>query len=218
MLIATRGRGISLGLACIAVLVSSCRVPPPDPADIPPPEIRANGVAGVVTSYCRAMNYCADGGIGLQDDYPIVELPVRLTFAEPITHITAFVSATGRDDQPVALIGADEDGVPREGAISIQDWPDGLWQWLTVSVGFPEEVSVSAAWELEEPSVRAIQVSECEHSTGAYLVHLPAGWWTNPEFEDEELGDISACRFFAPIEFDVTAGATTTTTRPRSIG
>ncbi len=52
----------------------------------------------------------------------------------------------------------------------------------------------------------AVQVSQCEHSTGQYQVHLPSGWWTNREFEDHELGDIAACRFFAPTEFDVTTG------------
>jgi hypothetical protein len=39
-----------------------------------------------------------------------------------------------------------------------------------------------------------------------YRVHLPAGWWTNPEFEDADLGDISACRYFAPMAFDASTG------------
>ena len=52
----------------------------------------------------------------------------------------------------------------------------------------------------------AVQPAECEHSTGAYRVHLPSGWWTNPEFEDDELGAISSCRFFASHAFDVTTG------------
>jgi len=52
----------------------------------------------------------------------------------------------------------------------------------------------------------AVQLAECEHSMAAYRVHLPSGWWTNPEFQDDELGPISACRFFAPQAFDVTSG------------
>jgi len=49
-------------------------------------------------------------------------------------------------------------------------------------------------------------MAACEHSTGAYRVHLPIGWWTNPEFVDDELGVISACRFFAGQAFDPTTG------------
>jgi hypothetical protein len=55
------------------------------------------------------------------------------------------------------------------------------------------------------PSPSAVQPAECEHSTGAYRAHLPPGWWTNPEFEDDDLGMISACRFFGPRPFDVTS-------------
>lgn len=47
----------------------------------------------------------------------------------------------------------------------------------------------------------AIQVSECEHASGAYRVGLPQGWWTNPEFEDPVLGPTSACQFFGPERF-----------------
>ena len=56
------------------------------------------------------------------------------------------------------------------------------------------------------PTISALQVAACEHSVGVYRVTLPEGWWTNPEFEDDELGHIAACRFFAPTEFDVTTG------------
>jgi hypothetical protein len=56
------------------------------------------------------------------------------------------------------------------------------------------------------PSPVAILVTECEHSSSAYRVQLPSGWSTNPEFHDAELGRVSACRFFPPSAFDVTAG------------
>jgi hypothetical protein len=54
-------------------------------------------------------------------------------------------------------------------------------------------------------SVPAIQVATCEHPSGAYQVVLPEGWWTNPTFEDAEMGVIAACRFFAPSEFDLSS-------------
>lgn len=56
------------------------------------------------------------------------------------------------------------------------------------------------------PTAEAVQEVACEHSSGAYRVILPEGWWTNPEFEDPELGPVAACRFFAPTDFDVTTG------------
>lgn len=56
------------------------------------------------------------------------------------------------------------------------------------------------------PAAEAIQVVTCEHPSGAYEVVLPEGWWTNSAFEDDELGPIDTCRFFAPSEFDVTSG------------
>lgn len=46
---------------------------------------------------------------------------------------------------------------------------------------------------------------ECVHTSGAYRVTLPLGWWTNVAFEDPELGDISACEYLAPAEFDPTS-------------
>ncbi len=137
-----------MGLALIGLVMSACGVGSQDPADIPPPEIRANGVAGTVVSYCRALDYCADGGVSLPPDLPDVQLPVTLTFEEPIGHVTAAVSATGQEDQPVTLIGATAEGSPLGATIRIQEWPDGEWKWLIVSAGFPEEVSVSAAWDL----------------------------------------------------------------------
>jgi hypothetical protein len=51
-------------------------------------------------------------------------------------------------------------------------------------------------------SVPAVQVATCEHSSGAYVVTVPEGWWTNPEFDDDKLGVVAACRFFGPAEFD----------------
>ncbi|HSK94075.1 MAG TPA: GerMN domain-containing protein [Candidatus Angelobacter sp.] len=55
-------------------------------------------------------------------------------------------------------------------------------------------------------SVPAVQVPTCEHSSGAYLVTLPEGWWTNPAFDDDELGAVAACRFFGPAEFEAAGG------------
>lgn len=51
----------------------------------------------------------------------------------------------------------------------------------------------------------AQQMSECEHTSGAYRVSLPEGWWVNPEFRDDELGHVAACRFFAPQDYDLTS-------------
>ncbi len=130
-----------------AFVLSACGPGLQDPAEIPPPDIVANGVAGVVVSYCRP-NYCADGAIDLEADNPTVQLPITLTFEEPITHVTAHVSAITSDDGPVTLIGADADGVPLTQTIRIEEWPDGEWQWLTVSVAMAGEVSVGASWEL----------------------------------------------------------------------
>lgn len=139
----------SAWLTCIAVVLTACGPGLEDPADIPPPVVRANGVAGTVVSYCRGGSYCADGAIDLRADNPTVRLPVTLTFAEPIGSITAHVSAIGQDDKPVTLIGATAEGIALEDTVTIQAWPEGEWEWLAVSAGFAEEVSVSAAWELE---------------------------------------------------------------------
>ena len=78
-------------------------------------------------------------------------------------------------------------------------------------IGLAESVTLEAdasryPLAAAEPSVDAVQLVTCEHATGAYRVQVPDGWWTNPAFEDEELGSISACRFFGPAEFDVTTG------------
>lgn len=56
----------------------------------------------------------------------------------------------------------------------------------------------------QSPAATALQVATCEHSSGAYQVDLPEGWWTNPEFEDE-IREVAACRFFGPSEFDATS-------------
>lgn len=137
-----------VALTLIGLVVSACGPGLQDPAEIPPPQIMANGVAGTVVSYCRP-NYCADGAIDLRVDNPTVQLPVTLTFEEPIGHITAHVSALTTDDGAVTLIGADADGVPLAQTIRIEEWPEGDWQWLTVSAFFAGEVSVGASWELE---------------------------------------------------------------------
>ncbi|MGZ8481353.1 MAG: hypothetical protein ACXWWO_02730 [Candidatus Limnocylindria bacterium] len=56
---------------------------------------------------------------------------------------------------------------------------------------------------MESPAPVALQLSECEHTTGAYRAAVPEGWWVNPEFDDAELGSVSACRFFGPDDFEI---------------
>ena len=120
-----------------------------DPADNPPPDVLANGVPGVVVSYCRTIAYCADGGIDFEaGDYPSIDLPITLTFEEPIFHITAYATSTGRNDAPVEMIGVDVDGRPLRHEITIEQLPAGDWQVLLVDVGFDGEVSSSAVWNL----------------------------------------------------------------------
>jgi hypothetical protein len=48
---------------------------------------------------------------------------------------------------------------------------------------------------------------DCRHTSGAYSVTLPAGWWTNVAYDHEELGEIGACESFAPAEFDPTTAS-----------
>lgn len=122
-----------------------------DPAENPPPDVMANGVPGVVVSYCRTMAYCADGGINFTaGDYPGVGLPMTLTFEEPIGYITAHAMAPDRDDAPVEMTGVDAEGRPMRDAITITRLPPGQWQVLTVYVGFDGEVNSSVAWELAD--------------------------------------------------------------------
>jgi hypothetical protein len=61
--------------------------------------------------------------------------------------------------------------------------------------------------EDSQSSPASVQVRACWHSSGRYRVVLPDGWWTNPRFEDEQLGTVAACRFFAPNAFDVTTAS-----------
>jgi hypothetical protein len=57
------------------------------------------------------------------------------------------------------------------------------------------------------PSPIAIQVDSCMDTIGVYTVHVPPGWWTNPEYIDNDaFGFVSSCRFFAPAEFDPMSG------------
>lgn len=115
-----------------------------------PPDVFANGIAGTTVSYCIANTYCADGGLDGTETGPVVELPVTLTFEQPVRHVTAQVSSTVRDWQDVELTGADAEGRPSTQTIRIARLPPGHWDALIVSVGMPEDVSVSAAWVLSK--------------------------------------------------------------------
>lgn len=95
------------------------------------------------------MAYCADGGIDFtHGDYPDVELPITLSFEEPIGSITAHATAPARDDAPVEMTGVDADGRPLRDTITIERLPPGDWQVLSVFVGFDGEVSSSVVWDL----------------------------------------------------------------------
>lgn len=87
----------------------------------------------------------------------------------------------------------------------LEDFTEAEFIGLAGSVAFVAGPSTAPS-ATPEPSPRAIQADACEHESGAYRVRVPAGWWTNPAFEDEELGTVSACRFFGPEDFDVTGG------------
>ena len=43
----------------------------------------------------------------------------------------------------------------------------------------------------------------CTNEAAGYRVAFPDDWWTNTEYEHDELGTIHACRYFAPDEFDL---------------
>lgn len=47
----------------------------------------------------------------------------------------------------------------------------------------------------------------CEHSSGVYRVAFPDAWWWNTEYEHAELGELAACTYFAPDEFDITTAS-----------
>jgi len=81
-----------------------------------------------------------------------------------------------------------------------------FFEWIQVGPTCYVLTAAGLAAGPTPPPPAAIQVATCEHSTGAYQVALPEGWWTNPEFEDDELGHVDACRFFAPTDFDFTTG------------
>ena len=48
---------------------------------------------------------------------------------------------------------------------------------------------------------------DCEHSSGAYRVALPDSWWWNTEYEHDELGTLTACRFFSAEQYDITTAS-----------
>jgi len=66
---------------------------------------------------------------------PSFELPITLTFEEPIGHITAHATWFGRDDARVVMIGVDADGRPQRDGITIERLPPRGWQVLSVFVG-----------------------------------------------------------------------------------
>ena len=123
------------------------------PLEAPPPDVVANGAAGVPFSFSRG-NYVADGGIDQQaGDYPVVDAPISFTFEEPIRYVTAYVSAVGRDDLAVSLTGVDADGVVIGEDIGIASVPRGPWRWLVIDVAYEDEAWGSAAfvWALPPP-------------------------------------------------------------------
>lgn len=79
----------------------------------------------------------------------------------------------------------------------LEDFTEAEFIGLAGSVAFVAGPSTAPS-ATPEPSPRAIQADACEHESGAYRVRVPAGWWTNPAFEDEELGTVSACRSSDP--------------------
>jgi hypothetical protein len=87
--------------------------------------------------------------------------------------------------------------------LRLRDDCAAFFEWIQVG---PTCHVLTADGLASAPAADAVQVATCEHSSGAYRVNVPEGWWTNPEFEDPELGLIAACRFFAPTDFDVTTG------------
>ena len=145
---------LTLGLSGCGNLESAPPSPGGEPtphAEAPPPEVLANDVAGFVTGWCRA-NYCADGGVELADgSQPPIRTPVRFTFAEPVTYMTAHVSSAGRDDIPVPLSGVNADGRV-VGDVAITSLPAG--EWLSIYVGFRSDPwgDASYAWVLRPPA------------------------------------------------------------------
>lgn len=65
--------------------------------------------------------------------------------------------------------------------------------------GLPEDFPM--ATPAPEPA-GAVQVAECADPTGTFQVTLPEGWWTNETVQHPALGELAACRFFAPEQFD----------------
>ena len=122
-----------------------------DPAELPPPDVTANAVPGTVVSYCRTLSYCSDGGIDfVSGEYPSVELPITLTFEEPVGYITAHAAGPDKDDAPVEMAGVAADGRPLRGVIVIERLPPGDWQVLSIFVGFEGDVTSSVVWEILE--------------------------------------------------------------------
>jgi hypothetical protein len=97
-------------------------------------------------------------------------------------------------------------------------WVAGALAVMTVAAGcgLSQELAPDRSGELPaatgvaatpRPSPLAIQADTCTDTLGTYTVHLPNGWWTNPEFIDNDTyGFVPACRFFAPAEFDPMSG------------
>jgi hypothetical protein len=157
----------TVALLMIGLTACGLGTPTVDPAEAPPPDVMANGVPGVVLSYCRTMAYCSDGGIDFTSgDYPGVEVPITLTFQEPIGYITAHVTAPDRDDAPVEMTGVDADARPLLDAVTIGRLPPGDWQVLTIFVGFDGDVTSGVVWELAGPSASGA-IGSCRAVAGA---------------------------------------------------
>lgn len=45
--------------------------------------------------------------------------------------------------------------------------------------------------------------SECRNPEAGYTVAYPSGWYTNETIEGGDVGDVAACRFFSPQDFEV---------------
>lgn len=142
-------------------------------------------------------------------DIDIVEVsPPRLVLDFPSEVINVSTSAGSRavlDGLRQTLIGLN--GI-EEIELRLRNDCAAFFEW--VQVGPTCHVLTAdglASAPAPSPAAAAVQVATCEHSSGAYQIVVPEDWWTNPEFEDAELGLVAACRFFAPSDFDVTSAS-----------
>lgn len=140
-------------------------------------------------------------------DIDIVEIsPPRLVLDFPSEVNNVSTSAGSRavlDGLRRTLIGLD--GI-EEIELRLRNDCAAFFEWIQVGPTCHVLTADGLASAPEpSPAAKALQVATCEHSAGVYRIVLPEGWWTNPEFEDPELGRVDACRFFAPSEFDVTS-------------